>query len=71
MKWYSEEELKKRMGHSITLPLLDKMEYKEVLVCGECPYWQFAAENNTGFCKLSPNSTVTNCSTECSSGFKI
>ena len=66
MKWYNEEELKKWMGHSITLPLLDKMECKEVLVCGECPYWQ-----SKGFCKLSLHSTATDYSTECSSGFKI
>ena len=40
MKWYSEDELKKWMGHTITLPLLEKMEYMEKRQCGDCPYWK-------------------------------
>lgn len=51
MKWYSEEELKKWMGHIITLPLLEQMEYKERRQCGNCPYWE-SQHDGYGFCWL-------------------
>ena len=52
MKWYSEDELKKWKGHTITLPLLEQMEYKEVKTCRICPYWKPASTINTGICSL-------------------
>ena len=51
MKWYSEKELTKWMGHTITLPLLEQMEYKEKRECGNCPYWR-AEHGGYGNCRL-------------------
>jgi len=51
MKWYSEEELKKWMGHTITLPLLEQMEHKERRQCGNCPYWE-SQHDEYGFCRI-------------------
>lgn len=39
MKWYSEEELKKWLGHSITLSLLEQMQSKNLYLCSQCSYW--------------------------------
>ena len=71
MKWYSEEELKKWLGYSITLPLLEQMEYKEKQRCGDCPYWK---EERDGFgnCRLKEMSyrySKTYIDDECSEGF--
>ena len=54
MKFYSEEELKKRLGHSITLKLLEEMFSVEHLECAECPY--FIKE--TQICKLKSVSVL-------------
>ena len=72
MKWYSEEELKKWMGHTITLPLLEQMKYKEVKICRNCQYWEPASIINTGICFLKKIKGVearTYYSDECSEGF--
>lgn len=73
MKWYSEEELKKWCGHSITLPLLEQMKCKNIRICDKCRYWQtFNNSNENGFCKLLHLSGIysfTYYNTECKQGF--
>lgn len=71
MKWYSEEELKKWMGHTITLPLLEQMEYKERRQCSGCPFWKEEC-GGSGNCKLkelSYRNSRTYMDDECSEGF--
>ena len=71
MKWYSEDELKKWMGHSITLPLLEQMKYKEKQQCGDCPYWQ-EGHGSSGNCKIKEMTykySKTYMNDECSEGF--
>ena len=72
MKWYSEEELKKNLGHCITLPLLDQMACKERITCGECKYWNPLGGEKTGFCKLlelSYRHSITFSTDDCKQGF--
>lgn len=72
MKWYSEDELKKWVGHTITLPLLEQMEYKEIRQCGNCPYWKRFTASEDGVCqlkKLSYQYVITNSETTCKEGF--
>lgn len=71
MKWYSEDELKKYLGHSITLPLLEQMEYKERRQCYNCPYW-VSLTYGYGNCSLKKSSyrnPITYPNDECSEGF--
>ena len=71
MKWYSEKELKKLMGHTITLPLLEQMEYKEKLHCGDCPFWK-EERGGSGNCELKAITyrySKTYMDDECSEGF--
>lgn len=71
MKWYSEKELRKWLGHSITLPLLEQMEHKERQQCYNCPYWQ-KIDGNRGNCsmkKLSYKNPITFSNDECLEGF--
>lgn len=71
MKYYSEDELKKWLGHSITLPFLAKLPALELRHCCDCPYWH---SNNarTGICsileeKKMPSVTLYN--SLCKEGF--
>ena len=71
MKWYSEKELKKWMGHTITLPLLEQMEYKEKLHCNDCPFWK-EERGGSGNCELKAITykySKTYMDDECSEGF--
>ena len=73
MNWYSEEELKKWLGHTITLSLLDQMKVGLVLrQCGNCPYWKRFTASEDGVCqlkKLSYQYVITNSETTCKEGF--
>ena len=71
MKWYSEKELKKWLGHSITLPLLEQMSHKELPQCGHCPYWR-KEHDGYGSCRLKEISyqyAKTYEDDECQGGF--
>lgn len=71
MKYYSEDELKKWLGYSITLPLLEQMKYKEQRQCSDCPYW-WDNGNNKGNCRLKElnyQNSLTYATDECSEGF--
>lgn len=71
MKWYSEDELKKWMGHSITLPLLAQMKYKEKRQCGDCPFW-WDSGYYIGKCRLREaknQDPFTYATDECQEGF--
>lgn len=75
MKYYSEEELKKWLGHSITLPFLAKLPAMELRHCCDCPYWhrhRHTDTTHTGTCyilaeKKLPATTLYN--SLCKEGF--
>ena len=71
MKYYSEDELKKWLGHTITLPLLEQMEYQERRQCGNCPYWE-SQHDGYGYCQLKEVAyqySRTHMNDECEVGF--
>ena len=39
MKYYSDSEIRKWLGHSITKPFLNSLPFIEMRECHECPYW--------------------------------
>lgn len=53
MKWYSEKELEKWKGHSITFALLEQMKYVEMKLCVDCEYWTpLTDDTSRGICRI-------------------
>ena len=71
MKYYSEDELKKWLGHSITLSFLAKLPALELRYCCDCPYWH-ADTARVGTCRILEEkklSAVTLSNSLCREGF--